>query len=149
MPRDPATISVESSGQVKVLVDMMDPASMEAMENSSTPPAELHALSIPNLVVSMIGASLTGTGDFTFDNTDLVSFDGMPAPRGVAKLHIVGANGLIDRLIQMGMLPEQDAMGFRMMLGMFSVPGEGEDTLNSTIEFNDQGQILANGQRIK
>lgn len=149
LPRDPATVSIETSGQVRVLADLMDPASMVAMETSGLPPAELHALAIPALMVSMIGASLTGSGDFTFDNTDLVSFDGMPAPRGVARLHIVGANGLIDRLIQMGLLPEQDAMGFRMMLLMFSVPGEGADTLNSTIEFNDQGQILANGQRIK
>lgn len=149
MPRDPATITVEAAGKVKLLVDLMDPEAVDRMDDMETPPAELHALSIPNLVVSMIGSSVTGNGDFTFDNSDLMSFDGIPAPRGIANLRIVGANALIDRLIQMGMLPEDQAMGMRMMLGMFAVPGDGPDTLNSTIEFNDQGQILANGQRIK
>ena len=62
---------------------------------------------------------------------------------------ISGANGLIDKLIAMGLLSQQDAMGARMMLGMFTVPGSEPDTQTSTIEVNEQGQILANGQRIK
>ena len=36
-----------------------------------------------------------------------------------------------------------------MMMGLMAVPGEEPDTLNSTIEFTEDGQILANGQRIK
>ena len=35
-----------------------------------------------------------------------------------------------------------------MMLGMFATP-VGEDELTSTIEINEQGHILANGQRIQ
>lgn len=40
-------------------------------------------------------------------------------------------------------------MGARMMMGLFAVPGEGEDTLNSKIEVNGEGHVLANGQRIR
>ena len=29
------------------------------------------------------GASLTGSGDFTFDNTDLMTWGGMPAPGAI------------------------------------------------------------------
>jgi hypothetical protein len=36
-----------------------------------------------------------------------------------------------------------------MMMGLFAVPGDAPDTLNSKIEFTQDGQILANGQRIK
>ena len=36
----------------------------------------------------------------------------------------------------------------RMMMGLFAVP-TGEDTLTSVIEVNDQGHVLANGQRLK
>ncbi|MFC3119058.1 DUF2125 domain-containing protein [Jhaorihella thermophila] len=119
------------------------------LEQTGMPPGELHALTINDLRLSAAGAAVTGKGDFTFDNSDLQSFGGVPRPEGTVKLQIIGANGLIDRLIQMGLVSEDEAMGFRMMLGMLAVPGDGPDTLNSTIEVNEQGQVLANGQRIK
>ena len=55
--------------------------------------------------------------------------------------------GQIERLE--ASVPEEQAAGARMMMGLFAVPGDGEDTLTSTIEVKGDGQILANGQRIK
>ena len=109
----------------------------------------LNAVTIQELLVSAAGAKLTGTGDFAFNNDDLTSFDGMPAPSGEANLSLTGANTLMDKLIEMGLMSDDDAMGARMMMGMLAVPGEGEDTLNSKIEISEDGKILANGQRIK
>lgn len=149
LPRDPATIELSLSGMARLFHDLLNPETAMAIEQSGQPPAELNALKIENMQVSMVGASLSGTGDFTFDNSDLVSYDGIPAPSGRADLKIVGANGLIDRLIQMGLVSDQDAMGARMMMGMLAVPGDAPDSLNSTIELKDGGQIIANGQRIK
>ncbi|TDK46211.1 DUF2125 domain-containing protein [Antarcticimicrobium luteum] len=149
LPRDPATIIVDLSGKVRLLADLLDPAIAETIEGSDTPPGELHALTINALRVSAAGAELTGSGDFTFDNSDMESFDGIPAPSGTASLALSGANGLIDRLIQMGLMSDEDATGARMMMSMVAVPGDGPDTLNSEIVINDQGQILANGQRLK
>lgn len=60
-----------------------------------------------------------------------------------------GPNGLIDKLIAMGLLSQQDAMGARMMLGMFTVAGSEPDTMTSTIEVDADGHLLANGQRIR
>lgn len=149
LPRDPATFILDVAGKAKVLYDFLDPAIAETLGQTGQPPGELHALTINQLLVSAVGARLSGSGAFTFDNSDLESFDGIPAPSGSASLQLVGANGLIDKLIQMGLMSDDDAMGARMMMGMMAVPGEGEDTLNSTIEINDQGHILANGQRLK
>jgi len=146
LPRDPATVAVDLSGKAKVLANILDP---EVAENLDSPPGEVSALSINQLLVSAAGSKLSGTGDFTFDNSDLASFDGMPAPSGVANLELNGANGLMDKLIQMGLMSDSDAMGARMMMGMLAVPGNGEDNLVSKIEINDEGHILANGQRIK
>jgi hypothetical protein len=146
LPRDPATIVVDLSGKAKVLVDYLDP---NIAENMPDVPGELNALTINQVLVSAAGAKLSGTGDFTFDNSDLATFDGMPAPTGAANLELSGANGLMDKLIQMGLMAESDAMGARMMMGMLAVPGDGEDTLKSKIEINGEGQIVANGQRIK
>lgn len=149
LPHDPATVVLDLAGKGKVLFDMFDPEAMEALEKGEGQPGELHALTINQLQVSAAGAELTGTGDFTFNNEDLTSFDGVPAPAGEANLKLTGANALIDKLIQMGLITEGDAMGARMMMGMLAVPGEAEDTLTSKIEISEDGKILANGQRIK
>lgn len=122
---------------------------MEAIDKGELAPGELNALSVNALEVSVAGAELTGTGDFTFNNDDLETYDGMPAPSGEANLKLVGANTLLDTLISMGLVSDSDAMGARMMMGLLAVPGDGEDTLTSKIELTEDGQIKANGQRIK
>ncbi|WP_417525237.1 DUF2125 domain-containing protein [Marinovum sp.] len=147
LPRDPATIAVDLTGKVRMLYDLFDPEQAEALAMSEMP-AELHELTLNELVVDAIGAALTATGAFTFDNSDLESFDGMPRPEGELNAELVGANALIDKLVGMGLLPEAQAMGARMMMGMFAV-NQGDDTLTSKIEINSQGHILANGQRIQ
>lgn len=149
LPHDPATLVLDLAGKGKVLFDMFDPETVKDLEKGGAQPGELNALTVKQLRVSAAGAELTGTGDFTFNNEDLTSFDGMPAPAGAADLKLTGANTLIDRLIQMGLISDGDAMGARMMMGMLAVPGEGEDTLTSKIEISEDGQIRANGQRIK
>jgi hypothetical protein len=149
LPHDPATIAIDLAGKAKLAFDMFDPASMEAIDKGELAPGELNALSVNALEVSVAGAELTGTGDFTFNNDDLETYDGMPAPSGEANLKLVGANTLLDTLISMGLVSDSDAMGARMMMGLLAVPGDGEDTLTSKIELTEDGQIKANGQRIK
>ena len=149
LPRDPATVVVDISGKARVLLDIFDPEAEEAMVALGKPPAELHALTLNELLVSVAGADLSGTGDFTFDNNDLVTYDGMPVPAGTIALKLVGINGLIDKLVSMGLIGDSEVMGARMGMGMLTVPGDGEDTLISNIEMTADGQIIANGQRIK
>lgn len=145
LPRDPATVSFTLDGKTRIFTDLMDPS----IEDSEEFPGELTALTLSDFVVEVAGAELTGEGDFTFDNSDLESFDGMPRPLGAAEFRLLGGNGLLDKLIQMGFVGEDDAMGARMMMGLFATPGPAEDELNSRIEVNEQGHVLANGQRIK
>jgi hypothetical protein len=95
------------------------------------------------------GAEVTGKGAFTFDNSDTTTFPGVPLPTGQLDLKLVGANGLLDKLVQMGLLPADQAMGARMMMGLFAKTVEGsDDTLTSTLEFKDKG-FFANGQRLQ
>jgi len=148
LPRDPATVDVNLTGQTTVFQDFMNFAKMMELSNDDVP-LELNALTVKNFLISAAGASVTGTGDFAFNNDDLISFDGLPAPSGTADIQISGANGLIDKLIQMGLIADSDAMGARMMMGMLAVPGDGDDTLKSKLEITEDGQILANGQRLK
>ena len=149
LPRDPATLIVDLTGQAKVLFNFLDPKQAAILESTGAAPGELNALTLNKLELDAAGAQLTGAGEFTFDNSDVVTFDGIPRPEGGLDLKLVGGNGLLDKLVGMGLLPQDQAMGARMMMGLFAVPGEAPDTLNSRIEVNGEGHVLANGQRIR
>jgi len=142
LPRDPATLIIDIGGKANWLVDIFDPA--VANEPMDAAPGEVHEVSVNELRLALAGAELTGSGDFTVNNEAFI-----PQPSGTLNLQLVGGNALIDNLIRMGMLPEDQAMGARMMLGLFARPGGGADTLVSEITVQPDGAILANGQRIR
>ncbi len=145
LPHDPATIILDLSGKVQLLVDLMDAEVMSQTDQ----PGLLHALTLKALQLKIAGAELTGNGAFTFDNNDMETFPYFPRPDGTLDLKLVGGNGLLDKLIQMGLVQEDQAMGARLMMGLIAQRGEGEDTLTSKIEVKDGGQVYANGQRLK
>ena len=137
LPRDAADIAIDISGKTKIDV----PAMIAASETGGAPviPAP-ESLNITELGLKVAGAALAGTGAFTFDNSA-----GMPMPLGEANVTVTGANALIDGLIATGLMAEEDAMGARMMMGMFMVPGANPDELTSKIEAKEGFQILVNG----
>lgn len=149
LPHDPATLVIDLAGKANWLIDIFDPEGDAGMAEMDMP-GELHALDINELQLKIAGAELTGNGGFTFNMKDLSTFDGMPAPTGALDLKLVGGNGLMDKLVAMGLLPEDQAMGARMMLGLFARPGDGPDTLTSKIEVDGAtGAVSANGQRLQ
>lgn len=148
LPRDPATLIIDLSSKLNLDFDLFNVEAAEDMMGDEFP-GKLHSLDINALQLSAVGAEFTGSGGFTFNNDDLTTFDGVPAPTGSLDLKLVGGNGLLDKLVQMGLLPEEQAMGARMMTGMFTNAGEGEDELVSKIEVKEDGSVYANGQRLK
>lgn len=144
LPHDPATVILDGKGTAQLKTSLFD----ESVMGSDAPPGDLLSFDLTQLLVKLAGAELTGSGAFTFDNTDLTTFQGMPAPTGMIDLKVSGVNKLIDTLISMGLLTEDDAMGGRMMLSMFANPGDGEDVFTSVLEFKDKG-FYANGQRLQ
>lgn len=146
LPHDPATLVIDTKGTARLTSDITtDTAAMEAM--GSTPPGELDSFDLTELHASIAGADLTGTGSLTFDNTDMASFGGFPAPTGKIDLKLLGANALIDKLVAMGLVPEDQAMQGKMMMSMFAIPGAGEDELTSSIEFKDK-KMTVNGMEM-
>lgn len=146
IPRDPARVVLDLAGQAKLLFDFLNP-DIEALQAEATEaaPFELEMVDINKLELSVAGAHLNGSGSFEFKTSPV----GIPQPIGAVDLSLVGGNALIDTLVSTGMLPEQQAMGARMMLGLLAVPGGAPDTLNSKIEINEFGHVSANGQRIQ
>jgi len=149
LSRGPAKVKVDLSGKVRLLYDLPNFDVLSRAIKDKRDIAELTALTINGLDFSAAGAQLTGTGAFTFDNNDRTTFKGLPAPTGAISLQMSGLNTLMDKLIQMGLLENDEALGMRMGLGLFTVVGDGNDTLLSDIEVKPDGKILANGKRIK
>ena len=147
LPRDPATLVVDLSGKAKLLFELMDPEVTATMGDEA--PGEIHALNVNEVSLDVAGAEFDASGAITFDNDDMQTVAGMPKPLGALDLSLVGGVALLDKLVAMGLVPQDQAMGARMMMGLFTVPGEGEDSLTSRIEFTEEGGILANGQQIK
>lgn len=147
LPHDPATLILDLKGTGNWLIDIMSPDAGKGMSPGGMP-GELHTLDIDEMELTAVGASLTGTGGFTFDNEDLMTWGGMPAPDGSVNLKLVGGNALIDKLVAMGIVPQDQAMGAKMMMGMFAKPA-GEDTMTSEIKVTKDGHIFANGQQLQ
>ncbi len=147
LPRDAFTVALGLEAQVTPFFDVMDPDQQESLRMTDVP-GELNGVQLTDLTVRGAGAEITGNGALTFDNDDLETFGGFPRPEGTVEFAINGVNGLVDSLIEMGVIPADDALMPRMMLGMFAT-SVGEDMLTSTIEVNREGHVLANGQRLR
>lgn len=147
LPRDPATFQIALTGKARALVDLLDPANEEFLESSEVP-FEPYSVTLDTLRIALAGALVTGSGDFTFDNTDTQTFAPMPRPEGSAAVQISGLNGLLDNLVAMGLVPEQDIMGPRMMMGMFA-RSTGDDQMEIEVEVLPSGQVNVNGNRVR
>ena len=136
MSRAPIDLEIDLEGTTILTSDLT--------EGDDLPLAETEA-QLNKLRLSAVGTELTGSGSIR----DTGSTPEQPKGEGQLNLMLVGGHTLLDTLVGMGLLPEDQAMGARMALGLFARPGDGADTLVSEIILNDDGTILANGQRIK
>lgn len=102
-------------------------------------------LDINQIALNLLGASATATGSLKTPESG-----SMDAPVGQVHAEFQGINGLLDKLGGIGLIPQDQMMGVRMMLAMFAKPVEGsDDKLTTELEFKDGGAIFANGQQIK
>ncbi|MDB4213265.1 DUF2125 domain-containing protein [Octadecabacter sp.] len=146
LPRDPADVSFDITGNGTNETDLLDFMAMAQM--FGPPKIEVDDLTIENLRIAAAGAEATATGAMTFDWTDFTTIPGIARPEGKVTVNLNGANALMDNLVAMGLIPEGELMMPRMMLGMFATP-VGDDMLETILEVNDQGHVLANGQRLQ
>lgn len=147
LPRDPVTVSLDVTGLMKVLVNLTSPEAAGGMTEMG-PPAEVHALTLNALRIAAGGAEVTATGDLTFDNTDMMTYGGVPKPVGSVQIALNGVYALMDKVAQLGFIPEDQIMGARMMIGAMTTP-TGDDQMTATFEFTAEGGLLANGQRLQ
>lgn len=146
LAQGPLTVIADLAARLRLHKDLLSPEVLA--DDSGELPAEIERLVINNVQANALGAEFTGTGDMTFDNTDFETFDGIPRPAGHVDMRLKGLNALLDKLVGMGLIPEDEVMGYRMMLAMFAKV-EGDDVLTSRIEITPEGGIFANGQQLQ
>ncbi|MFV0335741.1 MAG: hypothetical protein ACK5JR_16920 [Tropicimonas sp.] len=103
-------------------------------------------VTLNDLTLRAVGAEARVSGELTAPEGG----DMMAAPVGQIEGQFAGVNALLDTLGAMGLVPDDQMMGARMMLAMFAKPVEGEtDKLQTRLEFGADGSIFANGQKVK
>lgn len=106
-------------------------------------PIDVRSVTINNLLLDAVGAKVSATGELNAPEGGTLE-----TPVGQINGQIDGANKLMDTLVEMGLVPQDQVMSFRMMLAMFA-QSSGEDQMTTDIEFREGGQIFANGQQLK
>ncbi len=142
LPKDKANLDIDISAGVKWLEKL---TALDPMKMASGFPVEFEDVKINALNLNVMGADLKTDGAFSVDTT---SFP--PAASGTANVSIKGVNDLMGKLTAAGLLPAQNAMMAKGMMGMFfKQGGEGVDHLISQIMISPNGSITANGISLK
>lgn len=136
VPRDPASLLFDATGQVQLFVDLM---TLDA-ETMTGPPGELRSIEVSEMSLSVGGAELSGTADLSFAPGQIV-----PMPVGSADLELSGGNALMEALVAGGIVPPAQSGMVMGMVNVFARPGATPDTLETTVEFGADGTITANG----
>lgn len=148
LPRTPATITGDITGTAKLFFDILDPAQADQFADADIP-GELHTLNMSNLLISFAGAEVTGEAAFTVDNSTPSPGLGLPMkPVGAVTINASGINGLLNNFVQMGLIGQGEVSQAQLMMGLFA-QSTGEDSISTSLEINDEGHVLANGQRIQ
>ncbi|WEF24482.1 DUF2125 domain-containing protein [Paracoccus sp. S3-43] len=154
LPRDPASLTVDLSGDAVVTQDLFDPALAQPQPQADAgtgtgadaapeAPFAPKSLTVNKVALDAVGAKADIAGTLEFG-------DNPNEPVGKLNGSFEGVNGLMDKLVTMGLVPQEQMMGMRMMLAMFAKPVDGQpDQLTSEIEFREGGSIFANGQQVK
>jgi hypothetical protein len=148
LPHDPMNFDVDISARASSMIEWLDFMNIENELMIQQFPFELHDLQVDAFDISGAGAALSATGAFTFDMSDLDTFDGMPRPMGAAGMTVTGAHALLDNLITLGLLDANEVSGMRMGLGMFT-RDDGTGVLSTSVEIDDTGSVHVNGERVR
>jgi hypothetical protein len=142
LPRDEINLDIDLLASLRWLKKISE---IDVNNTEKEPPFVVDSAEIKSLNLTIAGAELQTSGSMLMDNSQFP-----PVPEGKVNISLKGAQGLMGKLTEIGLLPAQNAMMIQGMTAMFFRPSEGgEDHLTSVIEMTKDGQIMANGMPIK
>ena len=138
LPRDAGEISLDISGEMDVDRDVQARTADDAGD-------EVRSIELDTARIAFAGAELDATGNLVLSDSSAVE----KLPVGQIDVTLTGAMQLLDRLVQAGILPQEQATGARMMLSMFATPGAEDGALVSAIRFTEDGHVFVNDQQVR
>ena len=149
LPRTPISLLLNLNGKTKFSFSDLKSAIWATQTASKQFPVGVEELTLQEFHLSGADAAVSSSGNFEFDNSDFHTFEGLPRPTGQLEVKAQGIDTLLDRLNQIGLIPQAQALGIQMMLPLFTTSGSVDDELKMLLEVTKSGQILTNGQRIR
>ncbi len=143
LDREPATVVLDTSGEMIVLQDGLDGDFSEFMTMDHAP-VDIRSLDLNKLSIKLAGVEVTGDGALAF----ITRFE-KPWPVGGVSLTVTGADKLLDGLVQLGFVQDLQALALRGMVEALARPGDTPDDFGLTIETGEDGSVLVNDQRIQ
>lgn len=142
LPKDAINLDIDLSADIRWLQKI---AEINLDAPSQTPPIQVDRAEIKALNLKALGAEMQTTGSVVLDNSQFP-----PAPEGAFNISLKGAEGLIENLASIGLLPKEQLLVVRGMKGVFfKSGGDDEDHLISKIELTKEGRVWANGVPVK
>ena len=142
LPRDEIDLDIDILAGLRWVKKI---AEIDVKNPGQEPPFVVDNAEIKALNLKIAGAELQTTGSAIIDSSQFP-----PVPEGTVNISLTGAQGLIGKLTEIGLIPEQNAMMIQGMTAMFFRPVDGgEDQLISVIEMTKDGHVKANGMQIK
>ena len=148
LDRSPGSFEIDLGGTANWGIDTLDFLSWEQRMSSGDFPIEVSQVTLKAFGLSALGADLSGSGAVALDYTDMETFDGFPMPVGSVTATLDGFNSLLVQLGSAEILPEDQISMLRLFSGMFARVAEA-DQLTTTLEVREDGQVFANGERVR
>jgi len=145
LDHSPLGMNILVSGLVKPLRSLLQLPS----EEESGFPLEVSNVDLNRITVQALGATAEGTGALDFDYPSEESMFGLPLPEGVVDIKISGLVPVLEALSEAKLIQERELDAARFFMALFLEPAGDDGAFKTRIEANKEGEVLANGQRIR
>jgi len=147
LPRGPGSAELRMTGEMILDADLPDFLALPELGGRQEVAAQVTEVEIEAFGLSALGVTADSSGSFALDYEGYSPAPGVPWPEGEGRAEIRGLNGLIDMLIDQGLIRNEEALPLRIAISMGTIV-TGDDVLSSEVEFTEGGRIIANGQTI-
>ncbi len=143
LPRTPGQLSLDAEADIAAL----DPAA-QALAPEGLPGRMPTALRLNTLALAFGGATAQASGAVALGAGGPFGMPDMNAAEGSLDIDATGVTQLIDAIVAAGLVSPEQAMGARMMLGMFATMAP-DGSLRSRIVAGPEGSLSINGMRLR
>lgn len=141
----PFGVSIDVSGLVKPLRSLLQIPPGAGGDF----PLEISQLDLNRIEIQALGVSAEASGGLQFDAQNKETMFGFPLPEGAVDVKVSGLEPALEDLSKAGLIQEREVDAARFFMALFLQPTDVEGSFTTRIEANQDGEVLANGQRIR